>query len=312
MITAIVCTKDRTNDFKELVQSLAIQTRPIDELIVVDASDTNDLVDYCESLVGHFQIRCFRTSPGVTRQRNFGVRHSTGHLLFFLDDDVVLEPNYIEQILRVFETDIDRKIGAVMGRILVSKDWLVKSSPSVKIRHWLKSALADIFLQIKSGDGRFRYSGFSTHPQDMTDSCYVECLSVGCTAFRREVFQKVTFDENLAKRGYSYMDDVDLSKQLLDTGYKVFYQARARLLHKRSPGGRLSRFEIYRMVVLHHNYLFHKNWPQTPFRKLAFWWSVIGLVIINVTKPEQLRGILSGLKSVLTHRSSLAALESEP
>lgn len=72
----------------------------------------------------------------------------------------------------------------------------------------------------------------------------------------------------------------------------------------------MSPYIHYRMVVLHHHYLFCKNWPQTPLRKLAFWWSVLGLVVINLRHWEQLRGVLDGIRAILSHKTALEALES--
>ena len=92
-ISAIICTKDRKNDLAKLIKSLRKQTILPNELIIIDASKdkkTYELInEKCKD--EKYYIKYIKSNPGLTRQRNIGVKESKCRLLLFLDDDVVLE-----------------------------------------------------------------------------------------------------------------------------------------------------------------------------------------------------------------------------
>ncbi|MFC1945260.1 glycosyltransferase family 2 protein, partial [Chloroflexota bacterium] len=132
-----------------------------------------------------------------------------------------------------------------------------------------------------------------------------ECLSGCCMAFRMSVFDCLNFDENFTL--YAYMEDSDIAKNVLDQGYIIFYTPSARLIHKHSPTSRLNIYQSYRMLVVNHHYLFKKNWPQTLLRRLAFWWSVTGVVLYGVYSPRAkgMRGAIAGVLDILMTRQDI-------
>ena len=115
MISVIICTRNRFDDFKKTVASLMQQNRLPDELIIVDSSDLMQIEEYLHTLEPTVNIRYFHTDPGLTLQRNYGIRKSSGDLLFFFDDDVDLDSDYLQEVERVFLEDLHHKIGAVGG-----------------------------------------------------------------------------------------------------------------------------------------------------------------------------------------------------
>lgn len=293
-ISVIICTKDRFADFKATLASLTRQTRLPDELVVVDSSSQDALREYLSSSDIPVAVQYLRTVPGLTRQRNVGVEKSQGELLFFFDDDVDLEADYIELVEKVFLNDT--RIGAVGGRVANSKPVGQKSA-----FYWLKrlyfNTLRYVFLQVDYGDGRFRYSGMPTHPHLRKTSGYIECLSGCCMAFRRQVFAVARFDEKLS--GYGHMEDADISRQILNAGYKIYYEASAVLDHMVSPRNRLKERELAEMTVLNYAYLFRKNWPQTLPRKIALYWTLLGLFVLYLHSSLGRQGVLDGIRQVL-------------
>jgi len=117
-ISVIICTRNRFDDFTKTLPSIAAQTRLPDELVVVDTSDEKKLEEYLGSINMPFSVRYFHTQPGLTLQRNHGIRESQGDLLFFFDDDVVLDVNYLAEVENVVANDINHEIGAVGGKII--------------------------------------------------------------------------------------------------------------------------------------------------------------------------------------------------
>lgn len=304
-ISVMICTKDREKDVKGLLGNLAEQTCRPDQVIVVDASQEDVLSGYLASTTFPFEHRYIRAEPGVMRQRNMGIDNCDGEFIVCLDDDLILMLDFVEEMLKPFHADLDHRLSAVTGRIVENQSWLESSPLRARLNHRLRQFVIHAFLLDKVGSGRFRYSGLPTYSRDERESRYVECVPGGCVVYRRQVFDQFRYDETFF---YPPLDDMDISKWLLDGGHKVYYQASACVLHKKSPSGRPSRYNLYRVWVTHYNYLFRKHWPQTALRKLAFWWSMAGMLVLNASWPEQFRGILSGIANIQASKTPLDAM----
>jgi GT2 family glycosyltransferase len=291
-ISVIICTRNRFEDFQMTLSSLMLQNRLPDELVVIDSSDAIDLDGYLKSADLPVAVKYIHSKPGLTLQRNIGIRNSEGDLLFFFDDDMEFDANYLVRVEAVFARDIQGEIGAVGGRI----SNLFDNQPMTfryQIERLIFSLIRFIFGLDGFGSGRFRFSGMPTYSPALEGGKYIECLSGGLMAFRREVFDKIKFDESLPN--YGLMEDVDISKQTLDAGYKIYYETSATLLHNESPRNRLNQYGMAEMTVVNYTYLFHKNWNKNGLRKIAFFWALLGLIVVNLTKKEGLRGTLSGI-----------------
>lgn len=294
-ISVILCTRNRFDDFTKTLPSIAAQTRLPDELIVVDSSDEKKLEEYLPSLKLPFPARYFHAQPGLTLQRNVGIRACTGDLVFFFDDDVALNQNYLAEVEKVFVNDAKREIGAVGGRI-------VKTPPQtlrLKLEIALFGFIRFIFGAVGTRNGKFYPSGMPSHPHKNQASGFIECLSGCCMAFRREVFEKAKFDEALAR--YGLMEDADISKQTLDAGYKIYYQTAATLIHNESPMNRLKVQQWAEMSVVNYDYLFRKSWAREKWRWLFYYWALIGLFAANFHSVKGLKGTLAGVKKIVGH-----------
>lgn len=294
-VSVIICTRNRFDDFTKTVSSLAKQTRQPDEFIVVDSSDELNLERYLGSVQLPFPNRYFHTQPGLTLQRNHGIRECKGDLIFFFDDDVDLDVNYLAEVETVFANDPKHEIGAVGGRIVDSENAL---PPPLRLRleRILFGIIRAVFGVVGIGNGKFYLSGMPSHPSKNQPSGFIECLSGCCMAFRREVFEKAKFDETLAR--YGLMEDVDISKQTLDAGYKIYHQTSATLVHNESPMNRLNVQHWAEMSVVNYDYLFRKSWSKDKWRWLFYYWALIGLFAANLFSLKGLKGTFIGIKKV--------------
>jgi len=83
------------------------------EVHIVNDGSTDNTTDALKklSLPGNFQIHTHESNRGLSAARNTGIRHSTGEILFFLDADMEVPKNYIQQHLNLLRKD--RVIGVV-------------------------------------------------------------------------------------------------------------------------------------------------------------------------------------------------------
>lgn len=294
-ISVIICTRNRLDDFRETLASLMKQKRPPDELVVVDSSDTSVLEEYLKTVRLPIAVKYIHSAPGLTLQRNVGVKGSTGDLIFFFDDDTELNENYLANIESVFARKDMEGLGAVGGRL----ENLFGDQP-MTLRFRLERAvfviLRFLFGLDGYGSGRFRLSGMATFPHHLIRERYIDCMSGGLMSFRREVLKKVQFDESLP--GYGLMEDWSISKTVLDLGYKIYYQPSASLIHRESPQNRFDYSRWAEMFIVNYNYLFQKYWRRDWYRIPFYYWALLGFLVVNLHSRDALRGAFLGLKKV--------------
>src|SRR4051794_37497436 len=99
-VSAIIPTYNSGPLVVEAVQSVLAQTRPADEIIVVDDGSTDDtaerLASFGDRIIYHRQ-----TNRRVAAARNTGLRMSTGDFVAFLDADDAWHPQKLERQLAV-------------------------------------------------------------------------------------------------------------------------------------------------------------------------------------------------------------------
>ena len=117
-VTAVVTTYDRPESLREALQSVLGQTRPPDEILVVD-DGANPATQKTVNAVGEGRVRYHQnpTNLGLAASRNVGLELATGDLIAFLDDDDAWLPEKIERQVRVFE-DGEERLGAVYGSVV--------------------------------------------------------------------------------------------------------------------------------------------------------------------------------------------------
>src|SRR5690606_30929231 len=144
-----------------------------------------------------------------------------------------LEPDYSEQIIKVFEKDQQGIYAGGMGTFIGARQ---------------KTNLASrLFFMPCDGDGRFQPSGAQTYPYGHDHFMEVEFLAGGITFWRKEIICKYRYDERLV--AYGHGDDVDVSYRI-SRKYKNFFQPAAKCHHDLHSPGR-DRLTTYR-----------RNWIQ--------------------------------------------------
>jgi GT2 family glycosyltransferase len=296
-ISVVIPTKNRFQDIIKCIESILVQTLLPDEIVIVDSSDTQELKSKIKELKSEkTKLVYVHTKPGVNYQRNIGIERSCGDIVFFLDDDTILENDFIKEIVTIFENDKERKIGGVCGDIINIKTQ--NHSVMDPIKRAISTIFATIFFLNKTGNGKFRLSGFPTYLFETNKMVHVECLPSGLTAFRRAVLNEFAWDENIY-----YMTDDDFSYRV-SRKYKNVYTPYARLIHNVSPAGREKLYMKRKRLIQGHYYLFKKNIPQTIQHRFAFYMSIIGLFVMEIMSimrtrnADGLRGLTAGLLDI--------------
>jgi len=289
--------------------SLAQQTLLPCEVILVDASDdrsTEEMSQTLETTLSFPLLYLRATIRSSAIQRNQGVERVKGDLIFFFDDDVVLEKDYIAEIVRVFQQDTSNQIGGVSGTIINQT-----YSPPSRLNRWLLHLC--VGRMGESYAGKLVGPAVNFLPEDAPNRIQrVEWLNTTGTAYRREIFLRHRFAETFS--GYSVMEDVHLSARVAKE-YVLLNTSRARLYH-RDLGGQTHRdwVALGESVVLNRHavmvYVLGRTMLTDYVRFFAY--EIVYGVLVSLANGfgqgswplgQILRGKLRGFWKILTGKS---------
>jgi GT2 family glycosyltransferase len=231
-ISAIIATVGRPEMLRLCLDSLTKQTVPIAEAVVVHCGDDDATPaltrERCWRDAG-LNVRYFHyPERNCAAQRNFAVSHASYDNLLLVDDDVEVEPRWVEELFApVWD---DPKVGATMGR-------LVNQPMATPTLFWRIYRLV-LHGQTKGFEpgrlvGAALPNGFPTNARGLIPC---EWIGGGASALRREAFESVDgFASFFA--GSSPGEDLDLGYRL-SRKWKVFYVPAAKCVHHQASGGR--------------------------------------------------------------------------
>jgi len=109
MISVIICTYNRAQYITNCLWSVVHSEAPdCDyEIIVVDNNSTDETWDTVSEFAvanSHHNIRlCNEKNQGLVHARNLGIKKAKGDLLFFLDDDAIVETRCLKKLCIYYE-----------------------------------------------------------------------------------------------------------------------------------------------------------------------------------------------------------------
>jgi GT2 family glycosyltransferase len=213
-IAIIVPTRNRAKVLTELLRSISElheldRIRP--EVVVVDNNSNDDTPPCVRSIANGFPtpLRIEKvTRPGKSAAINDAVRAVTSDLVAFLDDDVVVDQNWLNGVESFCR---EGKYPVGQGRIRL---------PAAE------SADPEILKLVE----RYRTIPQLEHDAD-TES--VQSLNGANFFMHREIFDRVGgLDERLGPGASGTSEDVDLARRLLRAGIAIGYAPQALVYHR--------------------------------------------------------------------------------
>jgi len=302
-ISLIIPTYNRPDDLAVCLESVYEQQRLPDEIIVIDdgALDCIPMADFFKKL--NIPLEYYRkNNPGLTASRNKGVEMARGELIFFLDDDVKLFPEYIAEIAAVFGEDPN--IGGVAGQIVNIKPVRGKR----RLLYWLEC----LFMISGSREGRVLKSGFCVDYGETTHGnrgiTRVDFLPGGVSAYRREVFNFFNFSSDY--KGYGQGEDKDFSLRV-GKRFQLWHTPEAKLYHYESSKMRYDQFRKGKEYVLGRYRFFKDYCGASGTSSFFFFYALVGyflkrfLILLGSNEKKdqwnRLKGMASALHSIVGH-----------
>ena len=296
----IICTYNRPQSIARLLVSIKSQNLLPDEIIVVDGSELKDTSladDNFKVPLTYYHVS--ESDRGLTKQRNFGLSNVSPEtaVVCFLDDDVVLKPDYFKQIINTFNSD-NSCIG-VGGYAINEVKWNLfqKESKVQRGKFYcdgyfrdepLRDRLRNLFgLSSDLSPGKMPSFGHGRSSLPPSGQNYEVDLLIGMAmSFKKSLFDKIQFSEFF--QGYGLYEDADFSLRAAQLG-KLYINTNAQLEHHHEPEGRPNMFKYGRMVVRNGYYVWRIKNPR-PSLKDRFKWHAITLLLLSIRATNVITG----------------------
>lgn len=256
-MSVIIPTKNRSADLARTIETLLQQTVQPLELIIVDQSPKPTFTR--QILI---PIVCIHdlTLSGASVARNVAMDRARGDIWLFLDDDVLLERNFIEEILKVYGPGVAGVSGIITNY----------STPPLKQRLW------ETIFQI--GPFRDARQGVYREARRLRDSSPVRVRQFGggLMSFRASKIRGHRFDTNLT--GASPGEDIDFCAGLSKESV-LLIAPKARLIHNRSPESRDPAHWIS-VVAQVASYMRERHWKAGLWNNFCYAWLSAGYALV--------------------------------
>lgn len=248
-LTAVVLTYDRRDLLDVILPSVERQTLRDMRVLVVDNGSRDGSAAYVRERWPAFDVLELPENIGVAAALNRGVVAVQSEYVALLNNDLELEPNYLELLVR--SLDRHPEAASAIGKMLSFHD---------RTRF---DGAGDIFM----------WSGIATHrgvgeldagQYDRADAVFAPCA--GAAVYRRSCFDVVgLFDEDF----FAYLEDADWGLRAQLAGFSARYEPAAVCYHMGSAttSGEKARYN----ALLRRNQLWvvAKSYPASALVRHA-------------------------------------------
>ncbi len=197
-LSVITLTLNKLEYTKNFIESLKKYTNDF-ELIIVDNGSTDGTVEYIKSMPDIKLIQNAENN-GFSKGNNQGIEIAQGEYIGFLNNDILLYPNWFEACKKVFENE---NAGFVSPRHI--NPHYDNTNPKKYIKY---------------------FQGF--HYDKPYEKSFDECV-FSCVITKREVLDKIgVFDENFFP---AFFEDNDLKYRAIEAGYGIYVTNEAGFYH---------------------------------------------------------------------------------
>jgi hypothetical protein len=243
-ISVIIPTHNRPESLARTVESLLVQDRRPDQIVIVNDGHLPppDSLDESITSAGVAYEYCeFRSdSPSASASRNRGMELATSQVLVMIDDDVIPPPDCLGRLAAMYDLDS----GGVVAAIGATP---IPPEPANRLGRGLWDFLATILGEIRWAP-RLCAARYVVLPPGLRRKLTPGKPLSGCLmSMRADVSAGYRFDDEFFG-GYTLGEDRDLGFRIA-VDRAVFLAEDLTVLHDPAPGGRPDRMRMGRMLV---------------------------------------------------------------
>jgi GT2 family glycosyltransferase len=231
-IDIIVPSKNRPNDIARCIASIEAQLHRPRHIIVVDQSPAKYELPASPRILHIYDPEL----SGLPAARNRGIAAATSDIVLFVDDDMEIVGDIIPDILRTFAEHPDA----------VGVQCPFRQPPDIDL---IMIADQSRFKRV------FSHGFFEEQPILRSNGIQLRTVFGGGCAYRRSLFDRELFDEQLA--GYAFGEDWDFAKRAQRYG-TLWLAGEDRLFHHRVTTNRHQLPELLRARLTNFLYFYRK------------------------------------------------------
>lgn len=250
-VSILCAVRNEKATIDEHLASLVQQNYRNKEIIVIDDESTDGTTEIIQRYVKCYRfIRTYRISHVVggshTDVRLFGIKKTTGSIIFVVDADAYYDSNYLERCMKILH---DPRVGGVIG----------------KMRMWNPSTFISKY---RDAWYTYRFDNEALINREILKG------KVAAWVFRRSVYDAIG--------GYDpknrYGEDVDLAHRIQKAGYRVVYEPKALWYHKWEDT--FSRIIKKHFAVGTFNF-YHRRKDMVMWMKVLYFLSFLPLLALS-------------------------------
>ena len=269
-IAVVIPTKNRHEDLSIFFDSLLKQSVLPNQIIVIDQSSKNlseKLIKKRVSTVKSSKLTYIynKNINGLVKAKNHSLQYNKSSLICFLEDDEILEEEFLEQIILGFNLNPSMK--GCCG--------VITNPPNMNYFYELFFHLFHIGLYKDIRVGIYGHEDFE-NKLIISDK-----LSGGLSVWKKEVFSDIFFD---LKNNLHFTEDIDFSSRVFDLfPDSLFINTEARLAHYFSKNNRFNVIDRYSKKVIEY-IIFYKKRKNQSFSMVHFFWLLLGIFMESSLK----------------------------
>lgn len=216
LVSVIIVSWNGLDWLKHSLPSLQKVTYNPFETILVDNASTDGTLDWVKSNYPHVQLVSSSCNNGFAQANNIGFQHAKGDYILFLNNDVEVAPEFIEELVKV-----------------IHKKKLIAGAQS-------KILLMDNKKKLDSVGAFLTAFGFLYHHGFMNDdslnfdkTIYLYTPKGASMMFKRSVLENVKIHSELFdSEAFAYFEETDLAHRIWLSGQRIVYAPMSIIYHK--------------------------------------------------------------------------------
>ncbi len=285
LVSVVIVSRNGHHHLTECLPSLTAQTYPNLEIILVDDASTDDTIPFIQAEYPAVKIVTQTNGPNFAAGNNVGIAQAQGELLLLLNNDTVLDPYCIQELMAVYQRE--ENVGGVGGMLR-----FYNNRPFV---NGLGSKMRRFEFGHDIGIGSLDVGQFETISE-------IPQLCFGVALIPKVVFDDVGLIEEMYQ---FYYEDSDWSYRAKTLGYRLLPAPRAIVYHKFSAStSKLSAAFKKRLATRNRLWFVLKNFPLwSAFVQLILYgFSDMGHLAAHILRGDGslARAILSAWGQYLT------------
>lgn len=247
LISVVVANWNGCRYLDKCLSSLAAQTYPSVEVIVVDNGSTDGSAAWIAEHFPGVQVLANASNRGFAAANNQGIAASRGAFVALLNNDAWVEPDWLANLIAAAEPEAG--VGMVASLMLSAARPAIVDSAGICVDR------CGISWDRAGGQSA---ADWASGPANVFGAC------AGAALYRRAMLDELGgFDEDF----FAYLEDVDLAWRARWLGWQARYAPTARAYHIHSgTGGEGSAFKTY-WLARNKIQMLLKDYPS---RRL--WW----------------------------------------